>query len=91
MPPDVKRREVEGRLSKEPTDRAWAIAAGLVRTRRAATYEAGDSFICAEGIGVVRYWISADGDRLLRGRRLTDAEELQVGFIDAMARAGAAS
>lgn len=78
------------RLNKEPTDRAWAIAAGLVRTRRAATYEPSDSFIRAEGIGAVRYWISADGERLLRGRRLADAEDLQTGFIDAMARAGAA-
>ena len=77
-------------MSKEPTNRAWAIAAGLVRTRRAATYEPSNSFIRAEGIGAVRYWISADGDRLLRGHQLTDAEDLQAGFIDAMARAGAA-
>ena len=79
------------RLRKPPSERAWAVAAGLVRTGRAATYEALESFIRAEGAGAIRYWISDDGARLLRGRALADADELQPGFIDAMARAGASS
>ena len=34
------------------------------------------------------YWIALDGSRLLRGRWLSEAEELQPKFIDAMERAG---
>ena len=34
------------------------------------------------------YWIALDGMRLLRGRWLSEAEELQPKFIDAMERRG---
>jgi hypothetical protein len=76
------------RLSEGPSQRAWAIAAGLVRTRRAAKYEPTEGFIRAEGVGATRYWISDDGARLLRGKIVASADELQPGFIEAMARAG---
>lgn len=72
----------------EPSERAWAVAAGLVRTGRAATYEPVNSFIRADGVGTARYWISDDGSRILRGRTLSGAAELQRGFVNAMARAG---
>jgi hypothetical protein len=57
-----------------PSVRALAIAAGLVRTGRAATYQFADSFICAEGGAGGRYWISDDGTRVLRGDSLAYAE-----------------
>jgi hypothetical protein len=76
------------RLSEGPSRRAWAIAVGLVRTGRAAKYEATEGFIRAEGVGPTRYWISDDGARLLRGRIVASADELQDGFVEAMARAG---
>jgi len=34
------------------------------------------------------YWISLDGSRVLRGKAIFDAEELQPKFADAMERAG---
>jgi hypothetical protein len=70
--------------------RARAIAGGLVRAGRAAP---GSKLIH----GVLRielysrddyYWIALDGSRVLRGKFLSDAEELQPKFIDAMERAG---
>ena len=70
--------------------RAEAIASGLVRTVRAAT---GSKLIH----GMLRleshngddyYWIALDGSRVLRGKFLSEADELQPKFIDAMERAG---
>jgi hypothetical protein len=72
--------------SKSPSPRAWAIAEGLVRTRRATKYDAIEGYIRADG-GAQRYWISDDGKRVLRGTIIPTAEELQDGFIEAMARA----
>jgi hypothetical protein len=46
------------------------------------------NFIRADGGGAV-YWISRDGVRVLRGEVADTADELQRGFIEAMARAGA--
>jgi hypothetical protein len=43
-------RKPMSRLSEVPSQRAWAIAAGLVRTRRAATYEPTEGFIRADSI-----------------------------------------
>ena len=34
------------------------------------------------------YWVSLDGSRILSGTKLSNAEELQPKFIDAMERAG---
>lgn len=76
------------KLSKGPSPRAWAIAAGLVRTQRAAKYEVTKGYIRADGVGAQRYWISDDGQRVLRGTIIPIADELQGGFIEAMARAG---
>lgn len=34
------------------------------------------------------YWIALDGGRLLRGKSVFEADDLQPKFIDAMERAG---
>jgi hypothetical protein len=74
--------------SEKPSPRARAIAAGLVRTGRAAKSRAAAAgFIRADG-GDAVYWISDDGARVLRGDAIDSADELQRGFIEAMARAG---
>jgi hypothetical protein len=73
---------------EKPSPRAQAIAAGLVRTGRAAKSRALGNFIRADG-GSAVYWISRDGARVLRGEVADTADELQRGFIEAMARAGA--
>ena len=73
--------------STKPSPRAQAIAAGLVRTGRAAQFRAAGAFIRADG-GSATSWISNDGARVLRGDVADSADELQPGFIDAMARAG---
>ena len=73
---------------EKPSPRAKAIAAGLVRTGRAAKSRAAAGFIRADG-GDATYWISGDGARVLRGDVVDTADELQRGFIEAMARAGA--
>jgi hypothetical protein len=71
----------------KPSPRAKAIAVGLVRTGRAAKSRAAAGFIRADG-GDATYWISDDGARVLRGDTLDTAEQLQSGFLEAMARAG---
>ena len=73
--------------SRSPSPRAWAIAAGLVRTRRATKYDVTDGYIRAEG-RAQRYWITDNGARVLRGKIIATADVLQDGFVDAMARAG---
>lgn len=78
------------RLSTGPSPRAWAIAEGLVRTRRAIEYDVSGPFIRVDGFGSARYWISDDGGRVLRGSRLATADRLQPGFVEMMARTGAA-
>jgi hypothetical protein len=72
------------------SDRAKAVAKGLVCTGRAAPSSKvmqGMLHLKCHG-GDDYYWIALDGSRLLRGRWLSEAEELQPKFIDAMERAG---
>ena len=76
--------------TKEPSARAWAIADGLIRTGRGSSATAAAGFISLFARGGQRYWVSFDGHRVLRGRTLESADELQSGFIEAMERAGAA-
>jgi hypothetical protein len=70
--------------------RATSIAPGLIRTERAAG-------IIKAHRGMLRlechssddyYWIALDGSRLLRGKWLSEATELQPKSADAMERAG---
>ena len=76
--------------SMSVSNRAQAIARGLIRTERAAQ---GSKLIH----GMLRlqchgsenhYWIALDGSRVLRGRWISEADELQPTFVDAMERAG---
>jgi len=71
------------------SDRARAIAEGLIRTKRAHYHGVFDQgmlrLTCRTG-GF--YWISLDGRFVLRGKMLFEADELQPKFIDAMERAG---
>jgi hypothetical protein len=71
--------------------RAWTVAHGLVRTRRASAPKPIEGYIWLWGAHGERYWVSFDGERVLRGRNLQTAEALQPGFIERMARAGAAA
>jgi hypothetical protein len=75
-------------LKGKPSPRAKAIAVGLVRTGRAAKCRAAAGFVRVDG-GEATYWVSNDGARVLRGDMIDSAMELQRGFIEAMARAGA--
>lgn len=72
-----------------PSARALAIARGLVRTGRASDIEAQTGYLRVVGVRDHFYWITFDGVRVLRGGRRDFADELQPGFVDAMARAGA--
>jgi hypothetical protein len=71
------------------SDRANMIARGLIRTKRAASIISVDHGMlrlsCRSG---GYYWITLDGRRIVRGKVLFDADELQPKFSDAMARAG---
>jgi len=60
----------------------------LVRTGRATKFQVVGEFVRADGIGTAIYWIAGDGSRVLRGDGLDSADELQIGFIDRMVRAG---
>ena len=74
-----------------PSNLALAIARGLVRTGRAKdSAQATDGYLHLRGIRGDDFWVAFDGRRILRGPRLALADELQPGFIDAMARAGVA-
>jgi hypothetical protein len=74
------------------TDRARNIARGLVLSgranRRFGASEDGEFVRLARRAGG-NYWLAVDGARLLSGETIVDAEALQRGFVDAMARAGA--
>jgi hypothetical protein len=67
--------------------RAKAIAEGLVRTGRATKFQVVGGFVRADGVGLT-YRVSDDGARVLRGLLPDTADELQLGFIDKMVRAG---
>ncbi len=69
--------------------RARMIARGLLATKRAAgiiSMDRGNLRLKCSAGGY--YWIVLDGRRLLRGKLLSAAEELQPKFIDVMERAG---
>jgi hypothetical protein len=71
------------------SERAAAVTRGLVRSGRAAKdirYEEGMLRLQCLSSGF--YWISLDGSQVLRGSTLTEADELQAKFRDAMERAG---
>lgn len=78
-------------LTDGPCDRAWAVAEGLIRTGRAERSRESGKFIRVDGVKGACYWVAFDGCRVLRGRTVMAADELQAGFVDAMARAGTRS
>ena len=76
-------------VEPEISQRASTIARGLIRTRRAASIINVDHGMLRLGCRTGGwYWVSADGRRVLRGKVLFEADELQPKFADAMARAG---
>jgi hypothetical protein len=78
-------------MNRLPSARALTIAKGLVRTKRVSDSEEVETtnrFIRLPAIPGAFYWVSFDGTRVLRGERPDHADELQQGFIEAMARAG---
>lgn len=72
------------------SQRATSIARGLIRTERAAgIIKAHQGMLRLEcHSGDDYYWIALDGGRLLRGKSVFEAEELQPKFAEAMERAG---
>ncbi len=73
----------------QPTARARAIAQGLIATGRAVDIRPFGRFIRVRSKRGPDYWVSHSGNLLLRGETPQTAEELQPGFLEAMARAGA--
>jgi hypothetical protein len=71
------------------SQRAHAIAEGLMRTDRASDLRVYHGYLQlrAKHRGGF-YWISLDGGRLLRGDELDTADELQPHFAQAMMQAG---
>jgi hypothetical protein len=69
--------------------RATMIARGLLATKRATGIISMDRgklrLKCGSG---GYYWISLDGSKMLRGMLLSQADELQPKFTDAMEREG---
>jgi hypothetical protein len=71
------------------SERATAIARGLVCTGRAAKgIRPGQDMVRLQCLTGGFYWISLDGSQVLRGSTLMAADELQAKFRDAMERAG---
>jgi hypothetical protein len=68
--------------------RAKAMADGLIRTGRASDYGATNSHLQLRAKRGGFYWITADGDSLMRGDTLDGAEQLQPNFAQAMVHAG---
>jgi hypothetical protein len=75
-------------VTELPSERAMAIARGLIRSGRASGVKTHSGYLRLPTENSSFYWISVHGDRLLRGERRESAIELQRGFIDAMVRAG---
>ena len=72
----------------EVSNQARAIVAGLVQTGRGSDPQIAGAYVrLLARIGGF-YWVRVDGGRLLRGHNVDDAEQLQVSFTEAMARAG---
>jgi hypothetical protein len=68
--------------------KALAIAEGLVRTGRASGPVQVRGFLRVDAANGEPYWVSDDGTQILRGADPETADELQPGFVNAMARAG---
>ncbi|HZV03901.1 MAG TPA: hypothetical protein VE999_02315 [Gemmataceae bacterium] len=76
-------------ISQIPSHRAMAIVRGLTNSGRAFEACGEERFVRLRSAARGFYWVAADGTRVLRGDDLDEAEELQAGFMEAMARAGA--
>jgi len=75
----------------QPSQRAMEIAKGLARTGRGSfDVRRFQTWLRVWATSGGFYWISVDGETLLRGDDLKSAEELQRSFADVMARAGVA-
>ena len=71
------------------SERAAAVARGLVRTGRATKGIGSDQgMLRLQCLSGDFYWISIDGSDVRRGSTLREADELQAKFTDAMERAG---
>ena len=69
--------------------RANSVARGLLRTDRAVGgIKREYGMLRVRARRGVYYWIDLDGHRVIRGKTLLGADELQPKFIDAMERAG---
>ena len=65
-----------------------AIAQGLIISGRARSPQFDGGMLRLECLSGGFYWISFEGRRVLRGKLLLEADELQRRFIDDMERAG---
>ncbi len=86
----VSDRERQAKIGKIPSERALAIARGLIRTQRSSEVNTVEVYLHLPSGDDEFYWISFDGSHLLRGHWRDLAEELQPGFTNAMARVGSA-
>jgi hypothetical protein len=81
-------------LAPRLSDRARLILAGLVRSARVDPLPPGRQAVSRGMLrldrpgGGMHYWLALDGSRLLRGRDVTEAEDLNRGFLDAMEKLG---
>jgi hypothetical protein len=78
----------EAMMVAEPSERAHRIAEGLIRTGRATDCHPVPGYLRLTGKEGDRYWISMNGNKLLRGFTFDGATEIQGGFANAMVRAG---
>ena len=74
-----------------PSPRARAVARGLIETGRGIAMRPVGGFIRVRAESGADYWVSHSGNALLRGEAPETAEELQAGFVNTMAKAGARS
>ena len=70
------------------SERAAAIAQGLVNTGRAKCPQPDKGMLRLECLDGGFYWISSSGDQVLRGSSQSEADELRRKIIDDMERAG---
>jgi hypothetical protein len=85
----------EQRQSSRLSDRALAIVAGLVQSKKVAPMVPGSAnmargFMRLDRVGAegIFYWIALDGSTLKRGRDLAEADDLAPGFVQSMERLG---
>jgi hypothetical protein len=80
-------------------DRAGAIVRGLLRSGRARPRRLSDTAAAGAGEFIrlerraahgATYWVRRDGSEIRAGLSFAEAEPMQAGFLEAMARAGAA-